>query len=341
MSIEKHPLLLKAEEAAAKAAAEQPEEAPAADAVVAELEPVTTPEPVVEAPAQVAEDENQFFKISRASLHQDLRRLIDEDADLRNAVNTYSGRKAKREWEAKLKEIELERDAVRLELEKRQIKEMDPEEVERRFRDEPAFARKYAETIHAQAPDVAVIREAQGWIDAAEDVFESAEAVLPAGRLDQYRVALGMQPLTQEGTRFVSCPVHQTNDHGFFDHDDSGNMLTPQRAFARFQSAISSDTLKARQSAAAPRPQPAPVAQVAAAPAAPVVTAPVAVAPARANPKLAEASPDLSTGSAVGSKTKINLSEVRRMTPPERLARWPDGDSFQAAVQAGLIVVDV
>lgn len=339
MSAEKDPRLLEAEEAAAKAAAEPVVLDDTTEVVVPDPEPVTTPEPVVESTPPVAEDETQFIKISRASLHQDLRRLIDEDADLRNAVNTYGGRKAKREWEAKLREIEVERDAVRLELEKRQIKEMDPEEVERRFRDEPAFARKYAETIHAQAPDVAVIREAQGWIDAAEDVFESAEAVLPAGRLDQYRVALGMQPQTQEGLRFVSCPVHQTNDHGFFDHDDAGVMLTPQRAFARFQSALGSDTLKARQSAA-PRPQPAPVAQVAPAPAALVATA-IAPAPARANPRLAEASPDLSAGSSVGSKTKINLSEVRRMSPPERLARWPDGDAFQAAVQAGLIVVDV
>jgi hypothetical protein len=339
LSAEKDPRLLEAEEAAAKAAAEPVVLDDTTEVVVPDPEPVTTPEPVVESTPPVAEDETQFIKISRASLHQDLRRLIDEDADLRNAVNTYGGRKAKREWEAKLREIEVERDAVRLELEKRQIKEMDPEEVERRFRDEPAFARKYAETIHAQAPDVAVIREAQGWIDAAEDVFESAEAVLPAGRLDQYRVALGMQPQTQEGLRFVSCPVHQTNDHGFFDHDDAGVMLTPQRAFARFQSALGSDTLKARQSAA-PRPQPAPVAQVAPAPAALVATA-IAPAPARANPRLAEASPDLSAGSSVGSKTKINLSEVRRMSPPERLARWPDGDAFQAAVQAGLIVVDV
>ena len=340
MSADKHPLLQEMEEAAAKAIAAEPVVLDdTAESVVSDPETVTTPEPVVEPTPPVAEDENQFIKISRASLHQDLRRLIDEDADLRNAVNTYGGRKAKREWEAKLKEIEVERDAIRLELEKRQIKEMDTEEVERRFREEPAFAKKYAETIHAQAPDVAVVREAQGWIDAAEDVFESAEAVLPAGRLDQYRVALGMQPLTQEGMRFVSCPVHQTNDHGFFDHDEAGNILTPQRAFARFQSALGSDALKARQ-AAAPRPAPAPVAQVAPVPAAPVATAP-APAVARANPRLAEASPDMSAGSSVGSKTKVNMSEVRRMSPPERLARWPTTEEFQRDLSSGVIVSDV
>lgn len=282
---------------------------------------VTTPEPEPEATPEPVFD--GYIKLDpRQSLYQQMRQLEQSNDAVRQVLSEYAGRSAKKKFEPQIRALEAklaEANATVTRLQVAQVED-DPDALAEKLRTDAEFARRYHESRlpKAASNDGAAIEQ---WAETFEDVFDQVlVAGLPSQRVQDYRQALS---------------------NGFFGDLER---QTPA-VFAKFQNTVLRELqlAQAQQAQQAAARQPAPVARpapvVAAAPAAPVAPPPpkAAVAP-KVNPALSEAQPDLSTGSHGGNSAgRVSAEELRQMTPPERMARWPTAADFERDVRAGLV----
>jgi hypothetical protein len=313
-----HPLLLPKEEA----------EPTDDDQAVAE----TTPEPESdaletpeseEAPAEeTAED--HWVRLDGRNLYQEFARLERENPDAANVLNTLVGRKASRKFDPKIRQLEEELEELRSRNRNLEIRSMKPEDIERRFREDPQFAEAYTRTVHEKPVDPQSKNLEREILSEIDDAIDRAERDgLSPTRVDEYRQAIQF------------CPVHNTNQHGFFDHEFSPDtkewkpVSSPIRAMKLFSQSIAGEAARAK----APAPQ-------AAAPQ-PVAEAPKPVSEAKKpkpNARLADAAPDLSPSSGGGgSKTRMSVSEYQQMTPPERQKLFPTMKDYEDARRSGII----
>ncbi len=330
MSVTLHPRLREQEEAAATTAAE----ASTSDAV--ENPEVNSEVAPAEAPAQDAASgtqpdpgppiEDNYLKIDKTRLYEEIQRLDREDPAFREIVRTYGGRKAKRALEAQLAELQAELEEERQRRKQIEFRSMTPEEIEERFGKDPQFARDYAETVHAQPSDPNLRRAAMEWNRAFQDLYDEYEN-------------RGIPPQWTEH-------YHKLLTQGRFDRDAQGNPLTPQQAFNLMRRTLDQALavrLHQQQSGQSPPAQAAqPAAQVAqaATPAASTANAPASTPASMPQPKRDTAMPDVSGDAShpVGGRSGIPLSQYNAMTPPEKINAFPEG--LQAAMANGKVYRD-
>lgn len=312
-----HPRLRElAEEAAAEAqeqTATPEEETPAVTEAEAPAEP--------SAQAEARPESDNFYRLEKARLYEEIARLDREDPVFRENVRTFGGRKTKREMESEVTVLKAELEALKLQQRQQAFKAMDPEDIEQRFSTDPEFAQQYTATLHGKPVDVDAQREVVAWTNRFEtlvDEFVEGGAV-PKQWGDQTMAWLR---------------------EGKFDRDPQGRPLDPFGSYEAVRRYLSTASNVYRSQRAAPPANPAQAptrAPVAAAPQQQASVAPEATKAApQPNRKLADAAPDMSNGShGGGARRGMALEDYKRMNPREKMAYAADG--LESAISSGLV----
>jgi hypothetical protein len=345
-----HPLLLEDERTASGEAPpagepEKPEEvaqgAPAAEATSAAEAPTTPEETVAEAappPAPPLSEEDLSYRLRRGpGLYQDIAALYEEDQEFKQRISEFMGRKTKRVYEVRLRELEAERDALLRAERVKEIEAMPQERVDELYRTDKRFATEYTDLFHGDPIDPDAASEATYYEVTRDEEFDRATRWLTKERIADYDTAFGF------------CPIHKTDEHGFYDHDEQGHFYVEQfgekagrmMSFDRFRGLLNAELAQAqRASRPTPQQQAAPVAQAPA----PVATPPPAAAPAddagNPNPALVGVAPDTSNGSRPqAGRAKYTAEEVRNMNWEQRFTLWPNDGDYERAVESGEVSI--
>ena len=320
MSVQVHPRLRELEEEAAAEAKEQTATPETENPAATEAEAPATPA----AQEEARPESDNFYRLERARLYEEIARLDRDDPVFRENVRTFGGRKTKREMESEVSVLRAELEALKLQQRQAQFRAMDPEDIEQRFSTDPEFAKQYAETVHGKPVDVDAQREVVAWTNRFE------------GLIDEF-VENGHVP-KQWGDQTMAWLRE-----GKFDRDAQGRPLDPFGSYEqvrRYLTVAANTHRSSRAPAATPPAQAVPRAPVSQAPQQAVAEAPVAAKPSpQPNMKLADAAPDMSNGShGGGSRRGMALSDYSRMSPPEKIAYA--GDGLESAISSGLVYRD-
>lgn len=314
-------------------------EAPAAAPTKTTVTPEETPPPP--APETVVETEESFWKIpKRDGTYQALLAASKEDPNFDKRVRELVGRSLKREADARVKALEAELEVSQRELARMRINQMTPEDVETRFQSDRDFRQTYTDLMDDEAADpMELAQEAaeQAYIDEVRDnVFDDMRlAGFPDSRVEQYAVA------------FEYCPLHRTNEHGFYDHDATGTFFEdryPDPAVARKacldyfvnlarREMASQSRAQAAAQAATKTPAPAPQA-------APPPPPPPAAAIGTPNPAIEDKRPDMHTGAnGQASGHRWTAEELSAMNPPDRIQLVESMGGRRKMIEDGLLYV--
>ena len=332
---------------------DQPE-APESDQPVAEATPDAP-----ESPGAAEQAELDGYRFDRTNLYKDLRAAFDADPHFRNVVKTLTGREEAVKSRSETARLQAELDNLRLEKARSMIETMPAEEVEQRYNSDPEFAQLVDWSADAQPADPNAIAESEKWNAAIERVFQSGlNRGLPPEAIQYYE-----DRLLAPGA--CTCSVIN-RPHAPLDHTPDGREVSELEALDLLREVIDSDLRQMEQQKQSSQQQPSAVEQAAPTPAAPVAaavgdavtgTAPQAqqqpapqrsnpqqlaaevsdLVTGRSNPRLAQATPDMSTGDPVGASRQYTSEEVRAMTPQEIMQRWGEPGAFNAAFDRGEI----
>lgn len=300
--------------------------------------PETPPPPP--APETVTEDAESFWKIpKREGTYQALLAASKEDPNFDKRVRELVGRSLKREADAKVKALEAQLEVSERELARMRISQMAPEAVEASFKSDRDFRRTYTDLMDDEAADpMELAQEAAeaAYIDEVrENVFDDMRlAGFPDSRVEQYAVA------------FEYCPLHRTNEHGFYDHDNTGTFFEdryPDPAVARkacldyfvslAQREMASQS-RAQASAQAAMKTPAPAPQAAPPP------PPPAAAIGTPNPAIEDKRPDMHTSAnGQASGHRWTSEELSSMNPPDRIALVESMGGRRKMIEDGLLYI--
>ena len=125
------------------------------DLVLNEVPPPELPviEPGTEAGTTLEQEQQQeiinYLQLDPRNLQAEVQRLIRENKDFAQVYSRDLGNKAKARYQPEIDRLRQENEALALAIRQREYSALPPEEVNNRFRNDPAFARDYAQTIHA------------------------------------------------------------------------------------------------------------------------------------------------------------------------------------------------
>lgn len=285
---------------------------------------------------------------------QDIIRMAKANPEFHRRIMEYAGRQSKRQYETTLSELRAEISALRKELVKRDVEAMPPEELENKIRTDKQFAQEYIELIHDEGADpaeevrreISFAREVDYYLDTMDELLDNAVAMgMNEARAEQFRRA------------FTYCPVHRTDDHGFYDHDQNGvfwherytdDAIARRAAFDYFRATLDydvrmlQDAMSAQRIAIinqrynagqpAPPPQQAPAAQQQ-----PGVESRMTIG--RPNPAL-QRNPDTSSGvRSAGNKRRYTQEELSQLPPPERIALVQSYGGRERMIEEGYLYV--
>lgn len=306
--------------------------------------PVTEPAPVqestVEAQAPMpSADEVQFYKLRKDDLYQEFLRLANEDETFKQRGGEVFGRKAKRDAQTRISELEATIDNLKREQEIAKLQGMEREEVDRRYAEDPEFARRYTDLVHGEPVSVREVAETQYFRATSEDLFEQAKGVrLPDARIKDYETSL------------VSCGPCRTNQHSFFDHDEDGRLfiemyaddsIARRAAFDRFRNSIGAEINAVKTANVALRNRPVPTQFPAPAPAAPV--APVDDGAGTPNQDLIANTPDTKTAGnsrpAAGTARYTHEDLIKNYSWEQIFELFPNDGDYERAVEQGIVTL--
>lgn len=315
-------------------------------------EPAEEPEAQGTVPPPTAENvDDGYYKLSKTDLYNEIRRIAKSDADFNRRIREFAGRSTRHELNEELNRLKAENARKDRELRRREIAEMSPEEREEKFKNDPDFAREYTEFIHpdeSNIPDPNVESEASYYEMTRDELLDDARDVqMPEWRVKQFEDA------------FSFCPLHKTDDHGFYDHDAQGNFfdqrfkdpaMARKASFDFFQRTLNAEirNLQAailRTPPATPkdnRQEPPPTAGEASPPsergASPEPSAPSSAG--AANPSVQRAGPDPSPRSSGGSpKARYTDDDLRAMGVDARIKLVEELGGRKKMIEDGVLYV--
>ena len=118
---------------------------------------------------------SDVITLPREGLYQHLQKLIETDPDVRQNFDTLVGRRAAEKYNPELGRRDREIEHLRKLTRQREIQTMKPEDVEKKFLEDPKFASEYAELVHYKEPDGTQEREQEIILTAVNEVFSWAE----------------------------------------------------------------------------------------------------------------------------------------------------------------------
>ena len=283
------------------------------DAQEQNVEQVTEPEP--------APLDNRLYIDPARGHYQELTRLEQEDAAIRNAIRTRVGREAAKSYKPKIAELEHQLNELRSENTRLKTSGLDEDEIKERLLRDPEFRRQY-DSAATPGPDPRAI----AWFESAfSETVEEAEKYLP-------REVIG---------RYVQALQGQWYD---YDRNAEGKPVSPtpltrEESMRRFQLDLNRASIQyVRQAQAAVPSAPAPVAQAAAP--APVAnpTEPAPAPVSKPNQALASSSPDLTPNSVHRAAGAMSVSDYRDLDTPTAMKLFPEG--MQSALDSGKLFRD-
>lgn len=111
--------------------------------------PVTDPGTEAVTPTEQEQEVIDYLQLDPRNLQAEVQRLIRENKDFAQVYSRDLGNKAKARYQPEIDRLRQENEALALAIRQREYSALPPEEVNNRFRNDPAFARDYAQTIHA------------------------------------------------------------------------------------------------------------------------------------------------------------------------------------------------
>jgi hypothetical protein len=169
--------------------------------------PVAEPQALPE--SETPDESEYFIKLDKRSLQQDIARLEREDREFANTLNTLIGRKAASKWQPEVQIRENTIKDLRMQIRKAEILALPAEEIEQKFAADPAFAREYAEVVHAQpsVPD-----ETPNIVRALNDSFDWArDNGVPEEVVASYIEKVKSAQYEPEGGQHWSTAVNRLN----------------------------------------------------------------------------------------------------------------------------------
>ena len=138
-----------------------------------------------ESDAPVSEDRRIYMDPD--NLHHEVARLLQERPDFRQAATTVIGTRAKREADARIRELEAQLESMTLSQKRQRFQSMDADERAEALAD-PDVAADYADTMRKQPPNPQFIREQNAITNAVEAALDDLrEAGAPDSRIEEYR----------------------------------------------------------------------------------------------------------------------------------------------------------
>lgn len=135
--------------------------------------------------------EDRRIYIDPDNLHAEVARLYQEHPDFRQAASTVIGTRAKREADARIRELEARLEEMSLSQKRRQFESMDEDELATAIRQNPTVAAEYAEVMQKRAPDASQIRSTNAVNLAVEEALDDLRAIgAPESRIDQWKAYL-------------------------------------------------------------------------------------------------------------------------------------------------------
>ena len=179
-----------------------------------------------------------LLSLDRTKLHTELQRLERDDKEFANALNTFVGRKAARQYQPQIEELRAANAALEMASRRQQIASMPDADIEQRFRTDPRFAREYAEIVHSSPEDIAAVTQMAQLKVAVEEILNTG-------------IDNGMTPEQAEEFR-------ATIAQGKYDQDSSGRPITSIVALTRIQQDVMSQVLSSSRPAPTSTPPEAP-----------------------------------------------------------------------------------
>ena len=131
------------------------------------------------------EQVDNFFRLSKDNLYQELLTLEREDESFRQVFGTFLGRRAKAKYEQENQSLRLENEAIQRRADQLEINGMTEEQINRRYNDDPEFARKYTELRHG-TDNIQNRRDNLNYLSMMGRMFAEAEqAGVPPELIDQ------------------------------------------------------------------------------------------------------------------------------------------------------------
>ena len=216
----------------------------------------SSPSPSDDQQTPDVEQEDNFIRLNRENLYQDILNLEREDESFRQVFGTFVGRRTKSKYEGEIQSLRLENESLRRQADRLEIDKLSPEEINKRYNEDPEFARKYTEFRHG-TDDLQERQETLRFVTNMGRMFAEAEqAGAPPELVDQ---------------------IDKDRQDGKYDKDDSGRTATYDEALLLMQR----DLMRGMQKSFSPKPE---VKGEAEKPAAPTVS-----------PKLSQVTPDTSS----------------------------------------------
>lgn len=287
-------------------------EEPAAEA--ATLEGVAPEAPVIESPEAAATEPVQPEPVRRVidldaeTLYSDIQRYQREDPRFANVFNSAVGRKAAQQYQPQLTKLQADLARATNRLEQLETQGMSEDDLKDRLLKDEGFRQTFGNKPKVAPEAIEMQGQFQSAIAMAE---EAVVGVLPPERIQVIQQALY---------------------NGAFDavRDQQGNVvrqLSPQESLTWYSSALHQEAQQRAIKPLAPPPPP-PVAAAA-------KTEEPTIAPPKANTRLAELSPDLTTGSPQTGAPRMSRTDYQALTPPQRIALFPNAGDYESARQRG------
>lgn len=261
------------------------------------------------------EEPNDYIRLSRKDLQREIDRLRVDDPDFAQVYNRDIGNKAASRYKPQLTLLQQQNEALALALRKENYSKLTEDEVNTRFRNDPAFAEDYAKVSHAPTPNV------QPTVNQQQIM---AEIGMNLSNLD----SLAQSMLTAEQYREITNNVTS----GKYDVADDGSALDAfnwRDGVERMRNDIT--RLARGNTSSQPSTNNAPTAQPQ-----------QQQRPNNPASRVDNSTPDLSPSGGRGQgRQSFTMQQVREMSWEEQMRRWPNDGDIDRAIESGEITLNI
>lgn len=158
--------------------------------------------------ADTSEDQSDdgLISIKRSDFSGEIRRLVQDEPEFAQAFNSHVGQKARLRYQPRIDERDVQIQALREGAQSDAIRGMRPEDIQKKFAEDPDFARQYTNSVHPESSS------AEGMADGARG--RAAFSTLLADALDAGLTAEQVQAIEKKAT------------DGGYANDADGQVLT-------------------------------------------------------------------------------------------------------------------
>ena len=150
-------------------------------------------------------EEPEYIQLNAKELHSEIARLEQENQDFSRLFNTRVGDRAARKYQPIIKQKEEEIEDLKMQLKRLEFGNLDVKDIEKRFAQDPEFAKEYAAAVHYKPRSQQPVDETPIITNAINEAFSSArELGLDEATELRIRTQAANGEFTQEGEHWTS-----------------------------------------------------------------------------------------------------------------------------------------